>query len=267
MSHEIHDQLKQLLVAYYSQHDQGLCKLEADLDRYVSDEMSPQEREDLHKHLNQCPTCQKYLEEFQLTDSVWEEEQTPCSTLSRWFSLDLKSAYRLAAAAALVLIVFSVLIFPFEKSDLNQLGTKGSWQMSVAAKRNNLVFIVKNGDRLQTSDQLSFFYSSDTGGYLMILYVDSQGESLRIFPASRSSGQRVEAGQEVSLPDSAKLTPGIGCEWIVGVYSDETFQEDKAHSSIQKMLESRDGCKVRSWKKDGKPVWPGVDIKFVYVKR
>jgi len=232
------------LSSYYTRFDQGRCTDTVALARFAADDMTADERLEFEDHLNQCSGCRADLEDFASVAEIWDaEEPSPEGIGARLLGFWSLPRLALAASAALLALVL-VLVPVGPREEERILRPKGTWQLHVAAERSGHTFRVQNGSILQTGDQLGFFYTAERPGYLMILYADEEGEIIRLFPALEPQSAIADEGKNIRVPDGAKLSPGEGCEWVVGLFSDQPITGDQAREAIGRMLGERKGCRL-----------------------
>jgi hypothetical protein len=217
-----------------------------DLARYAADDMTESERAAFEPHLHKCPACQASLDEYARLGGVWEEtpeQRKPA--LSEWLFGPGRMRWMLGAASAAILALVLMLVpFGTREGQEGLLRPKGYWKLHAAAERNGKTFRVADGSVLETGDRLGFFYTSEKKGHLMILYMEESGRIVRLYPARSAASGRITIGKNVRIPDGAVLSPGSGCEWIVGLFSEKPLSVDLAKKSVSRMLRLRKGCKL-----------------------
>jgi hypothetical protein len=213
------------------------------LNRYAAGELDGPELEAFESHLEGCAHCRQALSEFDALAGIWDaepEEERPF--IQRLLGPGrLRWAAGLAAAAALALVLVLV---PFGGQEGREgvLTPKGYWQLHVAAERDGKTFRVTDGSVLKTGDQLGFFYTAEKEGYLTILYVEESLRIVRLYPTLGTPGGQVTLGKNIRIPDGAVLSPATGCEWIVGLFSEQELAEEIAMKSVSRMVKKRRGC-------------------------
>jgi hypothetical protein len=251
------------LSAYYTRFDRDRCADAVALARYAADDLSAAERLEFEDHFNQCSECRADLESFTSVADIWDAgEPAPEGILARL--LGFWSLPRLALAASAAVLALVLVLVPFGPREKERvLVPKGTWQLHVAAERSGHTFRVQDGSILQTGDQLGFFYTAERPGYLMILYADEEGEIVRLFPALKPQSAIAAEGKNIRIPDGAELSPGEGCEWVLGLFSDQPFTGDQAREAVGRMLGERKGCRLDA----SSAKLHGVGIQVIQVNR
>lgn len=116
-------------------------------------------------------------------------------------------------------------------------------RLEVAVRRGKLEWVASALDTLETGDLVGFFYTADTDGYLLIAHVDAAMDATVVFPAGGQRSAPVHAGRSRQAVDSAVLTPANGCNWFVGVFSDEPIDSVRLREAISKMA-VQDDCEL-----------------------
>jgi hypothetical protein len=254
--------IERRLSSYYARFDQG-CGDTVALARYAADDLTAAERREFEIHLGLCSDCRADLEVFTSVEEIWDAgEPAPEGIIDRLLGFWTLPRLALAASAAvLALILVLVPLGPPEEERI--LVPKGTWQLHVAAERSGHTFRVVDGSVLQTGDQLGFFYTAERPGYLMILYADEEGEIIRLYPALKPHSAAAAEGKNIRIPDGAELSPGEGCEWVVGLFSDRPLTGDSAREAIGRMLGERKGCRLEA----SSAKLQGVGIQVIQVNR
>jgi hypothetical protein len=222
------------LSRHFSAEDQS-CGHQAQLALHLAGELDPAGAAAFQTHLVGCKECQADLHELERSKAAWEAAPVPAVLR---FPSRLRLFLPVAGALAAALIAF----FFYAQSPENPLRPKGSWTLEVAAQRQGKQFLAPSGTLLHSGDSLGFFYSSPRDGYLMLLYADAHDAPVRLFPAQGRASAKVQAGERVSVPDGAVLSPGTGCEWIIGFFTRRPLATDEAASIAQRMVSTRQGC-------------------------
>lgn len=233
-------ELERLVRWHFARRDAGACPREIDLARFAAGDDSPEERAQLQGHLDGCMECRLDLQRFE-TDVREHPLETGDKTRARSRLASIRVRWIAAVVAAAAALLMLLKVFPLP----DVLHPKGhqSFQLVVAAARNGQVVRVQDGTRVEPGDRLGFFYSAEREGYLMIWYA-SETEAVRIFPAAHAGSERVPPGSELPLRDGATLTPGTGCEWIIGVFSGRPLADADARAVIEGMVARRSACRL-----------------------
>jgi len=268
MEASVSQELEERLQRYYRERKQWMCGLDQALARFTASDMNAEEEADFARHLAGCPHCQEAMEQYQRHAGVWEsaEAARPSFWTRRLFFPGL-TPLSLAAAAALLLFLFVWLHPPWRAGGPDdRLHSMGAWELAVAGQRQGRIFRVTSGMPMETGDRLGFFYSSDQDGQLMILFADPAGAISVLFPAAGEKSAGVLASRDVRLPDGGLLTPGQGCEWIIGLFSLHPFREADVRGPLQTLLARRRGCELTPVEQ-GKPILPGFDLQWISIRR
>lgn len=262
--------LERDLLRFYSDEAEADCGRDSQLTALLLDELEESERQELERHLADCPNCRAVLELADSAESVWNRggQAKPRIGLRPGLGRLLKGPFwpRLAAAAAVVLVLVIGLVWVdpgAQPGPSERLIPKGDWQLHVAAEVEGRTFRVTSGDELPAGTRLGFFYTAQRAGHLMVMYVDEAGEIVRLVPAERTHSTSIRPGQQVRLPDGAVLSPGRGCEWVVAFFSTDPLADRQAAQALARMLQDRNGCKL-----DGSAArLPNATIRIVQVQR
>lgn len=227
------------------------CTRDVELARYVAAELSGSEAEAFTAHAARCADCTATLDDLADTAHAWGRAPSNVVPFPRRF-VRLFAAPALALAASLCLFVLWN-----RPVDGDRLVPKGAWSLELAVQRGGQQFLAPSGAQLLTGDQLGFFYSSPREGWLTVLYADTSGAPLRIFPARSSGSAKVAAGQNVALADGAVLEAGQGCEWVVGLFTPAPLTGEQAQARVREMIAGRKGCTLPEQ----------ADARVVVVKR
>ena len=258
-------QLEQALGEHYARFDQNRCVHGEGLAGYLAHDLPATERALFETHLEACEECRDDLNAARELEGIWDETQArKGSVLDRWLGLSLGLRWS-AAAAGLVLVVAVVWLTAFGQGTPGpeRLAIKGGWKLHVAAVTEGQTVRVVSGSKLATGAQLGFFVSNDRPGYLMILYADEAAEIIRLFPAKANWAAPLEPGHERRLPDGAVATPGSGCEWVIGLYSEKAFSYQEARLAVGRMLKARNACRLARESLG----LEGLDVQVVQVVR
>ncbi|MFC1610526.1 zf-HC2 domain-containing protein [Myxococcota bacterium] len=253
--------IEQQLVAYFHAQADPHDAHDTALARYVAHDLATDERKEIEAHIEACPRCAELISKFEGVSTVWEAAIVDRAQprwrlwLSSWRAWSLLASA--TAAAALLIWVGPVV----DEPESERLRPKGGWQLHVAVRRGDQLFRAQSGDRLSTGDQLGFFYSTGEPGHLAILYVDGNGDAVRLFPAIEPGSAPIESGEDLRIPDGAVLSPGLGCEWVVGVLSTQAMSESQLGRAVTDMYDGREDCTL------GQPSSSGMDVRVVEVRR
>lgn len=220
--------------------DNGHVRLQDDCGFHLdaTDEISLKRSE---SHLLSCSLCRRtllYLHEFDLQTqaSLADEEPIRMPRLSgtgnwKW----------IATAAGLLVMLGSIFLFRAtpEESILSSetLSPKGQHGKHtdlfyMAIERGQTQFTARPLDKLMTDDRLGFFYTADTPGYLTIISLDSAGDTTLLYPVNELSSAPIAAGKQMPIIDGAVVGNGVGCEWIVAVFSDKPLINQDVKDAI-----------------------------------
>ncbi len=218
--------------------------------RRMAGELEASEGSALAAHLQACSECREVLALIGEAAVTQKPRVAPrprfAVRASRWLGV--------AAAAGIALFAVYVGRGKLERDEdrLGELVPKGSsFALHVAAERSGHSFVVADGAHLSTGDGLGFFYTAGEPAHLTVLFVDDAGEVGKLFPASAKGSAHVQGGTQVRLPDGALLSPGSGCEWVVGLFAPVPLEDDRAVKAVRQMWEARKGCELGPVPLDG----------------
>lgn len=232
--------VEELLGAHFAQQDGG--PQEVELFRYAANDMTAEERQAFAQNLTDNSTKRALLAFDEVAD-IWDE--APAERERSWLATLLRPRFvGIAAAVATCGVVLALALpqLPFWGSQ--PLRAKGGFQLHMAVERSGKTFRFFNGDQLKNGDRVGFFYSGPENAYLAVLYGDSEGNFVQLFPAQANNSAEIEPGSEIRLPDGAVISPGQGCEWVVGVFSSDAKQRDELQQTLQKMWQNKQGCRL-----------------------
>lgn len=124
-----------------------------------------------------------------------------------------------------------------DRSDLQPKGTPDSTDdLTVAVLRNGQRFRLQPQDDLRIGDQLGFFYTSTTPGYLALFIAGPGTDPTQLFPTSGGHSGPIPTATQAALPDGAIMQSEDGCEWIIGVFSSAPLALDALQMQIAAAL-------------------------------
>ena len=134
--------------------------------------------------------------------------------------------------AATAVLVLAVVVFRSASRQAAHpeaaLSIKGTADLlDVAVKRGAAEFTARPLDRLAEGDKLGFFYSSTRDGFLAVFNIDNDNSVTRLYPALEAHSASIGQASHTPLPDGAFVRDGLGCEWIVAVFSDKALDLEK----------------------------------------
>lgn len=218
----------------------------------ISKGASESVRRSASDHLDTCETCREAVRLFHGAESVGSDmdgggpiaaaeprgRDAPVRTLHWKVSA--------IAAAAMVLAVLSVLLFPSRRTSETEPGPEQQLLLKgeedrffVAIGRGAARFTAEPFERLVTGDRLGMFYSARRAGHLMVVNLDSAGNLSLLYPAGQETSAEMRPGTRISLPDGAIVREGTGCEWIVAVFSEDPLLVSDVNESVRQ-AERRD---------------------------
>ena len=212
-------------------------------------------KERVNRHLESCAECRETLVTLHWSDST-ERGSLPSASsdpMRNKHSTSQIAKWAAISAAAVLIITFAWLLLYRNNKTLPSDNT----MMEIKGQDDNLAVVVGRGasryilqplDRLETGDQLGIFYSTNRPGYLMVMALDASGAISLLSPAERSESCPIETGENISLPDGAKVEAGSGCEWVIGVFSDTALTVKEVTRAIQHRIQTDRRC--------------GIDIKM-----
>ncbi len=220
--------------------DNGHVRLQDDCGFHLdaTDDISLKRSE---SHLLSCSLCRRmllYLHDFDLqTQTLLAEEEPvrmsrpPGAGNWKW----------IATAAGLLVMLGSIFLFrttPEESVPSSEaLSPKGHYgkhadQFFMAIERGQTRFTARPLDELMTNDRLGFFYTADAPGYLTIVSLDDNAVATLLYPVNETSSAPIAAGEQIPIVDGAVVGDGVGCEWIVAVFSDKPLISQDVKDAI-----------------------------------
>jgi len=245
------NQLEQLLADHFSARADTGCAREVPLEGYAAGELAAEERAQVETHLSSCDGCKAALRAYDEVDDLWsaplsDPAPSPVERLRAWLSAPRLLVPAAAAAAAAV----ALFVWLPDAPDDEGLHAKGGYTLHVAVERRGHAFRLIDGARLEDGDHLGFFYTASGEINLTVLYLDDAGELVRLFPALSQESAALEAGHQVRLPDGALISPGEGCEWVIGIFSRRPVGAVEAEVAARQMWQARQGCRLGEVKLD-----------------
>jgi hypothetical protein len=228
------------------------CLEMGDIAEVLSGSQDPKILEKVNQHIQECELCAK--SKAILSDLQAQGVIPPLNTSDMQFVQESKEERKsfftfrvLALGAAAVVFFLAVISVVFLTKSQQQLETdlvvKGSLDaVHVAVARQEHRFNLRPGDKLIKGDRLGLFYSTDKSGYLAILAVDQAKEVSQLFPADGQQSNPVQPGQKIALADGGIVQDGSGCEWIVGIFSDQAIKRSELVKSIKEAKVDRNNC-------------------------
>jgi hypothetical protein len=205
-------------------------------------------RKRVDRHLAECPACREILLLFHQTteesqrstgDNIVSLNEKREQRKRLWRPISLSAAALLLGAVSLFLLTETKLSTPTE----DRFVTKGHRDgFTVAVRRGQKAFTAKHLEELKTGDNLGFFYSASTPGYLAVLNRDTSGKTAVLFPGEGVNSQAIEAGETISLPDGAVVEEGTACEWVIAVFSENPIPLELITSAAQNAKKTRTQC-------------------------
>ncbi len=209
------------------------------------------------QHLETCESCRQVAKSF--------SDMSGSKTIVRSQTQQPAPLWRRPAWAMAMLLLFSgtlALLWSswsnrVEQPDQADFILKGAPDsLAVAVERGQHRFVAQPGDGLQIGDQLGFFYTSQAGGFLAVLDLEKSGHSTVIYPMNQPHSQAIEAGAEIALPDNIKIKEIEDCEWLVAVFSDQTYSISDLRAHLRTAAEKTStGCKLRLSLPEARSVW------------
>jgi hypothetical protein len=239
----LEEELAPVLRWHFRQADEGRCDREVELARYAAGDLTSAERLGFEQHLAGCAECGGDLAEHRVDTAAHAFDPPEARRGLPWRELLRIGPWSWAVVGAAALAAF-FLVRPGVR-DAGTLHVKGraAFELQVAAAHGGRTFRLAEGARLAPGDQLGFFYSAPTSGYLVVAHA-SPDEVTRIFPASGGGGTPVAAGREVRIPDGVRVSPGQGCAWFIGLFSRRALGEEETSGILRRMVAERSGCRL-----------------------
>lgn len=202
------------------------CLSDLQLDRWLADELEPEQVARASAHVAECLPCRarrealrKDREDFVLAPPALrlpelEGSGRPSSRRSRWV---LAAIGAVAAAAALALLLRGRVTPPELVSVNDVVRAKGSpFELAAVVERGDHQVRARSGDRVHRGDRVQLAYSTMAPVFLVVVGVDGTKQATVYFPEAEVP-QRVEPGSEVELPFSLVLDATPGAETFVAV--------------------------------------------------
>jgi hypothetical protein len=256
------------------------CPSRFSLVRMLAGDLQADEREELSRHLEQCPSCNRKLGEMQANVSLYAENKEQHlarlrSRLSRqpgraparlsWLRLAPVGG-ALAAAAAILLFLVPSLERKESRPPAADIRFKGSMAFEVVARRDSRQFRVQQGARLLPGDALRFVVTVGSPGYLTVFSIDASGSISAFYPDSDPAQDKAplsldRPGQH-ELEGSVILDRSRGDECLAVVFSSESFDRSRVH---QRALASEWYRRKREPKRG--ELEPGLEAGVIWIKK
>ena len=205
-----------------------------------------------NEHLRSCESCSRALLELNgLTAQGVIEPIRPAKKKKR-FSISIGKSWTLnqwllpAAAAVFLLLVGTLgLMRMLGQPEGAGLVLKGTGdKIHLAVQRASSNFRLKKGDKILSGDKLGLFYTAEASGFLAIFSLNAKGQTEVLFPTDGNMSAHVEAASQKALSDGAIVDEGSGCEWIIGVFSDEPLPLRKMEAFIRDAQFNNQTCSL-----------------------
>ena len=240
------------------------CPSRLVLAQFHVDEIDGAQRERLFNHVEQCDRCQETLARLNKNVSHYDsrreahalslqaaiaaetERQSNVVPLSLHRKLVMGAAVFATAAAIIFGIVFFNSINRHASTD--DIGYKGTFAVSIVAKRGNRQFAVSDGTVLMENDALRFQVQTSKKGYLYIFNIDNAGAVTALYPfndrGSSISAMKISTPGNHTMAGSIVLDDARGTEYMVALFSESAFETGIISDLLAKQV-------VRSNKKNG----------------
>jgi hypothetical protein len=214
--------------------------------RYLAGELAPDECGVLEGHLEGCPACRDALAEIRGHandyDAIADEQlsklmariasEPGARSRQRWLQ-----GVGLAVVAVGVMLL--ILFWPGGKQ--RDVEYKGAFAFKVVAQKTGEQVIVGEGERLRRGDALRFVIATDEDGFLSVFSVDGAGDLSPFYPESDPASQpdpmRIDRAGEHELPESVILDNWVGREYLVVVFSPESFDRRRVHQTAKRLIQ------------------------------
>ncbi|OGQ87721.1 MAG: hypothetical protein A2289_24720 [Deltaproteobacteria bacterium RIFOXYA12_FULL_58_15] len=213
----------QLIAARLKRRHERHCPELEDLALVYDGKALPEQIVAAAQHLQECSDCVAAVHLLRSMDAPAAPARAPTRIGQKWPWLNMQ---RLAFAATGLLLLFGTTWVALQSSSVNPIRSTlvskgGGDSIAIAVRRGEERFVAQPTTPLFEGDLLGFFYSAVEPGYLLLLNVDEEGSSSRVFPVRGVVSGEIEAGQNVNLPDGGIMRAGPGCEWLVAVFSQQ----------------------------------------------
>jgi hypothetical protein len=219
---------------------------ELKLRRFRTGELSGEAHEEIARHTADCGSCRTKLRQLQEEERAFEREipfdrfaggveracRVPRIRPQRVWALS--SAFGLAAAAAVVLLVW-----PFGKAgdwadrghNRIKAGNSAMVRIASASGDGQRSLLPAETAALRPGERIRLGYHSATPGYLVAVSVDDKGEVSLLYPETGGTLSVRPTQHATWLPDSLELT-GSGRERVFLFLADRPLDGEAARKSV-----------------------------------
>ncbi len=205
-------------------------------------EGSPEERERVSAHVQNCVACRRRVERLEADKAAFLQAMPFGESVARSVAGGAGWLRPLYAVAALLVVAVSVGVVYRQGSAPEGFRSKGG-QPSVAMYvrsaqgepevRGSGVYFP--GERVQLT------YSVGEEQYFALLGIDEGGTISTYFPAEGDSAMLLVPGRDVPLPRSIELDEYLGRECYLAVFAAEPFTVESMRMSLREQFETAGG--------------------------
>ena len=200
-------------------------------------------------HLAVCPLCQEVMVTHSRIDDVLPPADVRATAKPRRKTWRVMAAPLAAAAVfALGLTAYVVaLLSDGEDAPGTTLRIKGAEDsLSVVVQRGTRQFVLSPLDTIQEGDRLAMVYSAERAGFLLVFSRDAKGRANLLYPTTGTSSAPIFAGEKIALKEGGFVEHGIGCEWIVAVFSDKALDSGRILEAVEESREAAGRCNIET---------------------
>jgi hypothetical protein len=107
------------------------------------------------------------------------------------------------------------------------------FKLTVFRKRGEQVTEAVSGDAFRAGDRVRFQVSAPSAGHVLILGVESNGDSYMAFPSTGPEKSQPISEPDAMLPGAMELDDSPRTEWLHLVYCPQPFSRDRVKASKQ----------------------------------
>jgi hypothetical protein len=217
--------------------------------RLAGGDLKASEAATLQHHIGTCPACQRTLEDVgkNLADFQLVRGEQRARLRSKLLEAEAGSgpwrkrvvAFALGAAAISAILALA-LIVTLPGKDTDQESFKGSFSLTVVAKRADRQFLVRDGEELTSGDALRLVVVTDSPGYLSVVLLDANGKLAWFYPESdpalHPDPLPIKQQGRSELPGSIVLDDWVGEEYLIVVFAAEKFDRGQLTELVKREI-------------------------------
>jgi len=222
------------------------CPSDLMWDRFLTQELTPQESEPLTQHLSQCAQCRTLYNERSMASAAWRGQALPLS-LARAAQQNLQATsatpnvaqpprksgkqrlltvptLALASAAALLLVIVYPSFKNYGTSAVGERTKGGAFQLQAVVQRAAGTSRLQTGDKVSAGDRVRFGIRTKKSGYVAIVGYDAT-RMINVYVAdTKRRALKVGATSDTQwLEEGVEFDSTPGQEHVIALWCPNTF--------------------------------------------